>query len=89
MDDEEEVVVEHQDDALADAADAANSLAVKRVDGRVDGAKNERAEEMDPIDRVSRDLPGQRFEVDNDVGKLGQARPYFFSQSTICSRDQW
>ena len=63
--------IEDEDDALADAADAANDLAVDRVDRRIDGAEDERAVEDEPLEAAADDVARQRLEVDDDVGKFG------------------
>jgi hypothetical protein len=53
---------------------------------RIDGTQDERAEEMNALERPTDDVGGQRFDIENDVGELGQR--YFFNQATICSRVQ-
>ena len=73
MDYEKHIVSELENDAFADAAHAADDLTVKRVDGRIDGPKNERAEEVNPLEALADDVARQRFEVDNDVGELGHS----------------
>ena len=75
VNDQEEVVVEHEHDALADAAHAADDLAVSGVERRIDGAQDERAEEPDPLEAPADDVRGQRFDVDDDVGQFRQSLP--------------
>ena len=65
------ILIECEDDPLADAADAANDLSLKGVDRRVDGAKNEGAVEDEPLQAMPDDVARQRLEVDDDVRKLG------------------
>src|SRR6059036_379709 len=72
MDDEKKIVVEFEDDALADAAHAAHDLAVDDVNRWIDGAEDEGAEEIEAFEALADDVAGQRFDVDNDVGKFRQ-----------------
>jgi hypothetical protein len=65
-------VCKFEDDAFADAPHAADDLAVNRFDRRIDGAKYEGAEEVNPLEALSDDVARQRFEIDEDVGELGQ-----------------
>jgi len=65
-------VVEFEDDALADAAHAADDLAVDDVNRWIDGAEDERAEEMEAFEALTDDVTSQRFDVDNDVRKFRQ-----------------
>ena len=65
------MLIEHEDDPLADAADAANDLSLKGVDRRIDRAQNERAVELEPLKGTPDDVTRQRLEVDDDVGQLG------------------
>ena len=63
------------------------------VDRRIDGAQDERAEELHALEALADDVPRQRLDVDDDVGQFGQrdtvaAAGSVFSQSTICSRVQ-
>jgi hypothetical protein len=71
VDDQKQIVVKGDDDALADAADAANGLAVQRIDRRIDGAEDERAVEREPLEAASDDVARQRFKINDDVGKFG------------------
>ncbi len=66
-----DILIEDEDDALADAADAAHDLSVDRVDRRIDGAEDERAVQDEPLEAASDDVPRQRLEVDDNVGKFG------------------
>ena len=93
VDDEKQIVVEGEDDALADAAHAADDRAVDRVDRRIDRAEDERAVEREPLEAAADDVARQRLEVDDDVGEFGHderltTSDYFRSQLTICSRVQ-
>jgi len=67
MDHEERVVREFEDDALAHTAYGADDLTVERLDWRIDGSKNERAEELNPPEAPTDDVARQRFEINNDV----------------------
>ena len=70
MNDEEHIVCKFEDDAFADAPHAADDLAANRFDGRIDGAKYEWAEEVNPLEALSDDVSCQRFEIDDNVGKF-------------------
>jgi hypothetical protein len=64
-------IVKGEDDALADAADAANDLAVDGVDGWIDRPEDEGAVQREPLEPASDDVPRQRVEVDDNVGEFG------------------
>jgi hypothetical protein len=64
-------IVKGDDDALADAADAANDLTVDDGDGWVDGPENEGAVQRETLEPASDDVPRQRVEVDDNVGEFG------------------
>lgn len=64
-------IVEDDDDPLADAADTAHDLPVDRLDRRIDGAQYERAVKGQALEAAADDVAGQRVEVDDDVGELG------------------
>jgi len=86
-------MVKRENDALADTPHAADDLALKRVDRRIDGTENERAVEDETFEAASDDVTGQRLEVDDDVGEFRQderltTNDYFRSHVTICSRVQ-
>src|SRR6185436_10233737 len=74
-DDEEDPAVELEHDPLADAAHAANGLAVQAGDRGIDGAEDEGADEKDALEPVADDVAAQRLEIDNDVGKFRQSLP--------------
>jgi hypothetical protein len=71
MDDQKQILIEGQHDALADAADAAHGAAVEDVNRGVDGAEDERAVEREPLEAATDDVARQRLEVDDDVGEFG------------------
>jgi hypothetical protein len=73
VDDQKQLVVEREHDPLADAAHAANDPTVDNVDGRVDGAEDERAVQREPLEPASGNVPRQRVEVDDNVGEFGDA----------------
>jgi hypothetical protein len=70
---EKQVVIKGEDDALADAADTANGLALDGCDRGIDRAQNEGTEEIEALEAPSDDVPAQRFEVDNDIRQLRQS----------------
>jgi hypothetical protein len=49
----------------------ANDLTVDDVDGRVDGPEDEGAVQRQPLEPASDDMPGQRVQVDDNVGEFG------------------
>jgi hypothetical protein len=71
VDDEKQLVVEHEHDPFADPAHAANDLTVDDVDWRLDGAQDERAVQRQPLEPASGDVARQRVEIDDNVGKFG------------------
>ena len=68
--DEPEVAVQAERDALAEAAQAADVPAVRRGERRVHGAQEERAGQTHALERPIQDAPFQRLEVERDVGQL-------------------
>jgi hypothetical protein len=66
-----DILIEDEDDALADPADAAHDLSVDRVDRWIDGAEDEWAVQDEPREPAADDMPRQRLEVDDNVGKFG------------------
>ena len=73
MQDEPEVVVQAERDALAEAAQAADVTAVRCGERRVHGAQEERAGQTHALERPIQDAPFQRLEVERDVGQLRHA----------------
>jgi hypothetical protein len=71
VDDDKEICVEGEDDALADAPHAADNPALNGLDRRIDRAEDEWTVEHETLEAASDDVTRQRLEVDNDVGKLG------------------
>ena len=72
MQHEEGVGVEPEDDALADAAHGAHRLTGNRINRRVDGSQDERAQEDDALEAMADDVALECFEVHDDVGELRQ-----------------
>jgi len=62
---------EHEHDALADAADLGDALALGARDRRHRGAQDERVHELHPLQHAAGDTALQSFDVDRDVGQLG------------------
>jgi hypothetical protein len=71
MDDEEEVVLEAEDDALAEAAQCDDGFSGELCGTGLDRAKDEWVGEPDLFERMAEHAGFQRFEVDRDVGKFG------------------
>ena len=74
MQHEEQVVVELEDDALAEPAQAADRLAEDGVDRRVEGAEEKRIGEPDLRQRLADDAGAEAVDVGDDVGKFGHGR---------------
>jgi hypothetical protein len=53
---EKKIAIKGEHDPLADAADAANDLSLKRVDRRIDRAQNEGAVECEALETVPDDV---------------------------------
>ena len=66
------ILIEHEDETLADAADTANDLAGDRLDRRIDGAQDEWTVEREPLEAASDDVACQRVEVNDNVRQFGQ-----------------
>ena len=73
VEDQEQLAVELEHDALADAAGTADRLPLHGRDGRVHGAQEERARETNRLERLAADRALERLDVDADVGQLGHA----------------
>ena len=74
MQDEPEVALEPERDALAEAAAPAHAPAVYRGDRRVDRAQEEGADQTRALERLILDAPLQRLDVERNVGQLGHTR---------------
>ena len=72
MQHEEHIVCKREHDALADPARGLNGLPGDGVDGRIDGAKNERTEEGETLETLSRYVSLERFEVNDNVRQFRQ-----------------
>ena len=68
---EEQVVVEREDEALAEPANRAHGLAVHDLERRHRGAQQERVAQFDPREHLPDDTRLERFAVDLDVGQFG------------------
>ena len=68
MKDNEEVVLQHEHDALPHPADVEDALVDKRTERRLDGAEEKRRSEPDLGHGLANQVPLQRFDVDGDVG---------------------
>ena len=71
MDDEPQLVVELDHDALAEPMHAAHDATDDRIERRLDAAQGEHVEDRVPGQRLADDPPLERFNVDRDVGELG------------------
>jgi hypothetical protein len=77
VDDDEQLVFERDDDALAEPAEAGDLTAGDGRGRRIDGAQQERARDPDALEPRAIDARPQRLDVDGDVRKLrhGSERP--------------
>ena len=71
--DEEQVVLEHEDDALAQPLERDDPLAVDGGERRLDRAQQERARQPHLVERLADHAVGDALDVDGDVGQLGHA----------------
>ena len=71
MQDQEEVVIECEDDALADAAEGADGLAFDGGDGRDGGAEEERGGDAELFEGLVEDAGAEGGQVGRDVGEFG------------------
>ena len=85
VDDQEELVVELEHDALADAPHAADDLAGDRVDRRRHRAQDERARQHHLFEHSAGHLRPQRFHVDHDVWKFRHS-PAFYARPACRGR---
>ena len=65
-------VGKREHDAFPDAVDRGDDGAGDRLERRIDRAQDERAQQEHPIEPPADDVPLQRLEVDDEIGKLGQ-----------------
>ena len=73
MNDDENVSVEHENDALADAAKAGDFQSGECIGGGLDRAKDERIREAHPLKCLTDNALRQCIDIDNNVGKFRQA----------------
>ena len=71
MEDDEEVVLRRDRDALAETFDADDAFADEIGERRLDGSEQEGRREANLFDRLADDALPQRLDVDRDVRKLG------------------
>ena len=74
VEDEEEVVVEREDDALAEPRDASDHLPLDRAERRRRRSHQKRADQPNAVDRLADDPRGKRFDVDRDVRQFRHDR---------------
>ena len=73
VEDEKELVLESDDDPLAESTDAAHKTVIQRVDRRVNGAQDKWAERESAPQHQAGDTRIQRVDVQHDVGQFGHA----------------
>src|SRR5436189_6456532 len=88
MDDQEQFVIEHQHDALADAANRAHHGTVDRLEGRIHRSQDERTTQRDTLEAAADDPLGERFDVNGYVRKFGHGGeiPVYFRPSWVLPR---
>jgi hypothetical protein len=74
VNDEEELVLEAEHDPLAHPTEGEHPTVAQRGDRWVHGTEHERTEEPHATQATAEDSWLQGFEVDDDVGELGQAQ---------------
>jgi hypothetical protein len=90
--DQPQIVLEADRDPLAEAAQPADLLALRRGDRRLHGAQQERARQTHTLKRLILDALLQRLDVEGDVGQLGHdremshARAILPSLGRVCDR---
>src|ERR1051326_5555244 len=73
MDDEPEIVVETNGDALADAAKRGHAMSKNRRQRRVRGAQKRWPGREDLFEHLAEDAALQSFNVNDDIGQFGHA----------------
>jgi hypothetical protein len=76
--DENKVVVEPDQDALAGPLDVLDRLARERFNGRINRSQDEGTVEAEMLETLADEARPERFNVGNDVGKLWQLSPIFY-----------
>ena len=71
MEDEPEIVVDSDGDALADAAELDDFMAEGVVDGRIGGTKKKGAGNLNTAQRLAEDARSEGVEVNDDIRQLG------------------
>jgi len=69
--DEKEIALQPDDDALAEATEPRDAPARGRRERRIDGAEQEGIREAHALQTRAGDARFERFDVDDDVGQLG------------------
>src|SRR6516164_3565330 len=69
---EKEIILEHEDDPLAKAAQLDNALPLRGADRHIDRAQEEWAREPHLLQRLVRDAGTKMLDVKRDVWKFGQ-----------------
>lgn len=72
MEHEEQVVIEDEQNSLANAAHGTHALAGDRVESRFDRAQHEGAQQLNLLEALPDDVALQRLDVDDDVRELRQ-----------------
>src|ERR1700730_18493081 len=78
VEDEPEIVVETERDALAYSAERGNGVALNGIERRIGGAKERRPADLKVFQDVADDALLQRFHVNDDVWKFRHKGPIIF-----------
>src|SRR6516164_3618274 len=78
---EKEIILEHEDDPLAKAAQLDNPLPLRGTDRHIDRAQEEWAREPHLLQRLVRDAGTKMLDVKRDVWKFGQERVQYLGVS--------
>ena len=73
MDGQEELVLELENEALAQASHPEHTLALGGFQRRIGGAQDKRTREPDVFQRFAHDVRFQKIEIDGEVRNLGHA----------------
>jgi hypothetical protein len=76
MDDQKELVLEFEDDALADSPQAQNPAALDSANRRLEGTQYKRTANTDLLNGFLENALLERFYIDRNVGQLGHLSQY-------------
>ncbi len=83
VEDDEEIAVEREHDALAEAPEADDAASLELTRRGRDGAHQKRVADPKAFERLTEDAGVQRFEIDRDVRELG----HVVLSRRLCAQD--